>query len=463
MASSTATTPLIFHGTLIHSISSQETDIIHNGLLVVSDEGKIVFLQRDVPAAGVRDVLSDAPGLNVPNLSSLPIRFLQRGEFLIPGFVDTHNHAPQWTQRGTGRGLPIMEWLNTVTFPHEAKFADGHYAQKTYASLVDGMIRQGVTLAAYYGSLHGEATKILAETCLARGQRALVGKCSMARNAPDFYRDESNAESNAESLAVTEDVIAHIKRLDSTGEMVRPILTPRFAICCDEELLTGLGAIARRDPDIMIQTHFNETKQEVAFTKQLFPQFTNEADLYIHFGLFNDRTIMGHCIYPSEYEIEKLKERNVGVATCPVSTTTVETWGAAPIRRYLDMGIKVGLGTDSGGGFSSSILDASRQAYITSHARQTLTDGKETSLTMNECFYLATLGGARVCCMADRIGTFEVGKGFDALEITTLVQNTPTALIEDDDSIVTIWEKFMMTGDDRNIAKVYVRGRSIKS
>ncbi|KAI1609290.1 hypothetical protein EDD37DRAFT_640730 [Exophiala viscosa] len=462
MSSTTASTPLIFHGTFIHSNNPQEVEIIQNGLLVISPEGKIILLQRNIPRADVQTTLTDIPKIpkipKLPHLPSLPIRFLKRGEFLIPGFVDTHNHAPQWTQRGTGRGLPIMEWLNTVTFPHEAKFADKAYAHRTYASCVSGFIRQGVTLAAYYGSLHGEATKILAETCLEKGQRALIGKCNMARNAPDFYRDASNAE----SLAVTQDVIAHVKRLDPAGDIVRPIITPRFAICCDEELLSGIGAIAAQNPDIMIQTHFNETKQEVAFTRELFPQFKNEADLYLHFGLFNSRTIMGHCIFPSDYEIDKLREHDVGVATCPVSTTTVETWGAAPIRKYLDMGIKVGLGTDSGGGYSSSILDASRQAYITSHARQTLTDGKETSLTLNECFYLATLGGARVCCMADKIGSFEVGKDFDALEINALVEGQ-IAVIEDDDPIGMIFEKFMMTGDDRNIVKVYVRGRSIKS
>ncbi|KAK5243223.1 hypothetical protein LTS06_010961 [Exophiala xenobiotica] len=126
------------------------------------------------------------------------------------------------------------------------------------------------------------------------------------------------------------------------------------------------------------------------------------------------------------------------------------------------MGIKVGLGTDSGGGFSSSILDATRQAFITSLGRELMTDGKDPALTLNECFYLATLGGAKVCCMADKIGTFEVGKEFDALEISTLVEDGQSTLVEDDDSVQEMFEKFLMTGDDRNIVKVFVKGRSIK-
>ena len=449
---------LIFHGTFIHSINPQEVDFVLNGLIVVSPVGKIILLRRNVGRANVEHHLKTLPEIS-SDVESLPIRFLKHGEFLVPGFIDTHNHAPQWLQRGTGRGLQLMDWLNKVTFPHESKFENPDYARKMYASCVDGFLQQGVTTAAYYGSLHGEATKILADICLAKGQRALVGKCNMVRNAPDFYCDKSNQE----SVEVTEEFIAHVKKIDPTAQLVQPILTPRFAICCDEELLDGIGQIAAREKEIMIQTHFNETKQEVSFTKELFPQFDNEADLYEHFGLFNNRTIMAHCIYPTEYEIGKLKALDVGVAHCPVSTTTGGEWSAAPIRKYLDLGLKVGLGTDSGGGFSSSILDAARQAYITSLGKELLTDGKYKALSLNECFYLATLGGAKVCNLEHKIGTFEVGKEFDALEISTLLEKTQCTPVEDDDSMETIFEKFLMTGDDRNIVQVFVRGRSVKA
>lgn len=448
-----STFPLVFHGTLIHSVTPQEVEIISNGLIVVSEGGKIAALERDVAAADVKGKLSEL------GFGSAAVNGLRKGEFLVPGFIDTHNHAPQWTQRGTGRGLQIMDWLNTVTFPHESKFEDPAYARHMYAKCVDGFLKQGVTTASYYGSLHGKATKILAEVCLEKGQRALVGKCNMERNAPDYYRDKGNQE----SLETTEDFLAHMKKLDPRGSLVQPILTPRFAICCDEELLAGIGKIAEREAGIMIQTHFDETVQEVAVTKELFPQFSNEADLYAHFGLFNDRTIMAHCIYPNEYEIGKLKEADVGVAHCPVSNTTGGEWGAAPIRRYLDLGIKVGLGTDSGGGFSSSILEAIRQALITSAGRATMTGDKRATLSLKEAFYLATLGGAKVCCMADKLGTFAAGKEFDALKISTLEETgAASTLLEDDDTVDVIFEKFLMSGDDRNIVSVYVKGRSVK-
>ncbi|EXJ80603.1 guanine deaminase [Capronia epimyces CBS 606.96] len=447
--------PFGYHGTFIHAASVGELEIIEQGLLVVDAAGRIALLEKDILPSNIKDTLA-TNGFS----TSTPVQVLARGQFLIPGLIDTHNHAPQWTQRGTGRGRLIMDWLNTVTFPHEARFADPEYARNTYASCVDGFIRQGVTTASYYGSLHGEATKILAETCLEKGQRALVGKCNMNRNAPDFYKDASAAE----SLQVTEDFIAHVRKIDPTSRLVTPILTPRFAISCDAEVLSGLGDIAAKNPDLPIQTHFDEATQEMQITKELFPEFENEADLYEHFGLLNNRSILAHCIYVGEYEMGRLKALDCGVAHCPVSNTTGGEFGMAPMREYIRRGIKVSLGTDSGGGYSSSIIDAMRQAFVVSTARETLSGGKDPSLSIAECFFMATLGGAQVCGLDDKIGNFVVGKEFDALEIHTVGQNSGIITpVEDVDQLPDLFEKFIMSGDERNIVKVYVRGRSIKS
>ncbi|EKD17150.1 uncharacterized protein L3040_005372 [Drepanopeziza brunnea f. sp. 'multigermtubi'] len=447
---------LAFYGPLIHSLSSDQIEIMDNALVVVQD-GTIVYLQKDVLRIHVEGILT-----RLKLGPDVRLRHLSQGEFLIPGFVDTHNHAPQWAMRGLGRGLQILEWLDQVTFPNEAKFTDPEYARKVYTDCVDGFIQQGITTVSYYGSLHGEATKILADICLAKGQRAFVGKCNMDRNAPDYYKDLDTEE----SLRVTEDCIAHIRSIDPKSELVTPILTPRFAICCNDGLLAGLGEIAKRNPDLPVQTHFNEAQQEIDSTLGLFPEFTNEADLYEHFGLLSQRSILAHCTHMTDYEMVKLRELDCGVAHCPIANTTVGGgFMAAPIREFLRRGIKVGLGTDSGGGFSSSILDAMRQAFIVSNAKELMTQGKDPSLSLEECFYMATLGGARVCCLDEQIGNFQIGKQFDALVISTAKQVRPTALtmMEEGDSLKMTFEKFLMSGDDRNIKEVYARGRLIGS
>ncbi|KAF7561509.1 hypothetical protein G7046_g2630 [Stylonectria norvegica] len=444
--------PFAFHGTVIHSASLSELAILEQAILVVTN-GQITALQANATKVQADETFASL-GISQDRITTLP-----RGQFLIPGFVDTHNHAPQWMQRGLGQGMHILDWLSEVTFPNEARFEDPVYAASVYGDLVTGMLRQGVTTGCYYGSLHGEATRILADTCLAKGQRAFIGKCNMDRNSPDYCRDVSTEE----SLKVTEECISYIRTIDPNSTLIRYVITPRFAISCEPDLLKGLGAIATRNPDLPIQTHFNEAAQEIEATLGLFPAFANEVDLYKHYNLLTPRTILAHCTIMTESETQRLQDLECGVAHCPTANMTIGGgFMAAPIRDFLRRGMKVGLGTDSGGGFSTSILDAMRHALIASFAREATTSGKDKGLTIEEVFYLSTMGGARVLGLGDEIGSFEVGKQFDAVVVDLDVKRKGVnAPIEDEDSTKNMFHKFIMTGDDRNIARVFVKGRSV--
>lgn len=443
----------VFQGAAIHSTTPQTLEVLESATLIVTD-GQITAFYKS-PA--------HLPANAIPPTAQ--IHNLPHGEFLIPGFIDTHNHAPQWPIRGLGQGLHILDWLSEVTFPVEARFADPVYAAGIYEHTVADFLRQGITTASYYSSRHLEGTKILAGVCHAKGQRAFVGKCNMDRNAPAYICEEGAPD----SLRETEECIRYIRGLpgceDLTGDaLVKPVVTPRFAISCTHELLQGLGDIVTRDPTIAIQTHFNEAQQEIDATRELFPRFGgSEADLYESYGLLNARSILAHCTIMTDYEKERISALECGVAHCPVSNMTVGGgFMAAPIRDFLRRGIKVGLGTDSGGGWASQMLSVMRQAMIASNAREVLSDGQDRALTVDEVFYLATLGGARVLCLEDRIGNFEVGKEFDAVWVaTTTGLGSAMTPREEGDSLKTVFEKFVMTGDDRNVAHVYVRGRRV--
>lgn len=163
---------LVFHGTVIHSLGPTSLEILEDALLVVGSDGTIQSLDAGVSSASVPGALASR------GLDADEVRYLGRGEFLIPGFVDTHNHAPQYAQRGLGQSMHILDWLDQVTFPNEARFADLGYAERVYFACVDGFLRQGITTASYYGSMHADATNILADLCLKKGQRAFVGKCN---------------------------------------------------------------------------------------------------------------------------------------------------------------------------------------------------------------------------------------------------------------------------------------------
>ncbi|VBB83600.1 Putative Guanine deaminase [Podospora comata] len=449
-----------FVGPVIHSLSVSKLEITPLALLIIDPQGKINKLVKLEPD-GLAEQLDQALDHLPFSLDRTNTTHLNPGEFLIPGFVDTHNHAPQYAQRGLGQGMHILDWLSKITFPNEAKFSDPVYARKIYTACVEGFLRQGITTASYFGSVHAEATKILADICLQKRQRAYVGKCNMTRNSPDFYVEKSAGD----SLRETRECISYVRAIDPAGRLVKYVITPRFAISCDEEILKGLGNIRSENEDLAVQTHFNEAKQEMEETQRLFPQFGgSEADLYQEFGLLGKRTILAHCCYMDEHELEIIEKLGCGVAHCPIANMTVGGgFMAAPVRELLDKKIKVGLGTDSGGGFSSSMLDAMRQAMIASNAREVMSEGKDKGLSIAEVFYLATLGGAAVCCLEDKIGSFEAGKDFDGLIIGTKgADQGIMTMVEEDDTLETVFEKFIMTGDDRNIVEVYVQGQYVK-
>lgn len=162
----------------------------------------------------------------------------------------------------------------------------------------------------------------------------------MNRNTADYYVEASTKS----SLEDTHSVIDHIKSLNAqatnTEPLVQPILTPRFAISCSDDLLAGLGSLAASDPALRIQTHISENLSEIAFTKKLFPQISSYAGVYDHFGLLRNNTVLAHAVHLEDDEKKLVLERKAGISHCPTSNFNLSS-GVAPIGEFLDLGIKV--------------------------------------------------------------------------------------------------------------------------
>lgn len=375
---------------------------------------------------------------------------LTSSQFLMPGLVDAHLHAPQFPNNGIHLDLPLLEWLQNFTFPTEAKFADEKFARAVYAKAVDRVLRCGTTTASYFASMHLEATKILSDIILERGQRALVGKVNMMVNCPDYYRELSVED----SVKKTEEFILYVRSLKSP--LVQPIVTPRFAPTCPRDQLERLGQLAAKH-QCHIQSHLCESRAEKAWVKDLFPGTKNYAEVYDSTGLLTEKTVMAHCVYLDDDEVALVRRGGTGVAHCPNSNLSLRS-GICNVKRLLKEGLKVGLGTDCSGGFSASILDSLRQAVLVSKALSAMSDSPH--LTLEESFRLATLGGAKVLHMSDRIGNFEPGKEFDALLVDVEAKGTPLDIFPEDTTEEKI-QKFLYNGDDRNILQVFVAGRKV--
>ena len=328
------------------------------------------------------------------------------GDMLImPALVDLHTHAPQYTFHGMGMDLELLEWLNTYTFPEEARYRDLEYASQAYDIFVDALTRSGTGRAVIFGTIHTEATLLLMEKLEKSGLVTYVGKVNMDRNSPDNYREET-----AQSLRETERFVEEALSFRSTF----PILTPRFIPTCSDELMRGLSAIQKRT-GLPAQSHLSENRSEIEWVKELVPDAAFYGDAYDIFGLFGGecRTVMAHCVSSGKEEIERMAQKGVFVAHCPNSNTNISS-GIAPVRKLLDAGIQVGLGSDVAGGHSLSLFDEMVSAVQVSNLRWRCIDQNDRQLSMTEVFYMATRGGGE---FFGKVGSFDRGYEFDALVV----------------------------------------------
>ena len=325
---------------------------------------------------------------------------------IIPGLIDLHVHAPQYPFRGLGMDQELIDWLNTHTFPEEEKYGDLAYAQKAYAIFLDDLLHSATTRACVCGTCHQDATLWLMEQMEAEGLAGYVGKVNMDRNSPAGLCEES-PEASAEA---TESWI-----LASAGlSNVRPILTPRFIPTCSDELMERLSAL-QKQYDLPVQSHLSENLSEIDWVRQLQPEASCYGDAYRMHGLFGGScpTIMAHCVYSGEEEIRMMKEQGVFIAHCPESNTNLAS-GIAPVRKYMELGMQMGLGTDVAAGSSLSMFRAMAMAVQCSKLRWRLVDQSQAPLTATEVFYLATKGGG---AFFGKAGSLEEGYEFDAVVI----------------------------------------------
>ena len=240
----------------------------------------------------------------------------------------------------------------------------------------------------------------------------------------------------------------------------KPILTPRFIPCCTDKLMEELREI-QMAYGIPVQSHLSESKGEIDFVHFLRPDNPFYGDSYNEYDLFgkNDdintdvKTVMAHCVWSSDEEVELMRKNGVFVAHCPASNMNL-TSGIAPIRKYLDSGLNIGLGSDVAGGHSDSIFRAITDAIQVSKMYFRMVDESVKPLLFPEAFYLATKGGG---AFFGKVGSFEEGYAFDAVVLDDSVLLHPQKL-----TLAERMERAIYLGlDEKNITAKYVAGEKI--
>ena len=355
----------ILKGNIVSAPALGELDITEQGYLVAED-GVITGVFPELPPQYRNAVVEDW------------------GDCLIlQSLADLHVHGPHYAMMAMGMDLPLLDWLNAYAFPTEARYADPGFAREVYSRLARDLVAGGTTRVCMFSSLHREATLILMEELEKAGVVGYVGKVNMDRNNAPCLR-ETTEESEQETL----------RWLEECGRFqnIRPMLTPRFTPSCTDELMAFLGKLAA-ERDLPIQSHLSENHAEMELVGRLHPDCAQYWETYAKFGLWNDRTLMAHCVHSDARERQAMRDAGVTAVHCANSNNSICS-GVAPVRVMLDEGVKVALGSDVAGGSSISMFDAVADAIRASKDRRIMDGWQTYFLTVAEGWYLGTSAGA---------------------------------------------------------------------
>jgi guanine deaminase len=321
----------------------------------------------------------------------------RRGGFILPGFIDAHVHFPQVRIIGA-MGRTLLDWLDEVALPEEARMADNVYARETARLFVRALAAHGTTTALVFGAHFAEATAALFEAAHSSGLRVASGLVLSDR----FLRSELHITPGDAYRASTR----LIARYHRHGRLLYAV-TPRFAYSTSDAMLEVCQRLMTEHPDVLLQTHINENPSERKEVMRLFPWAEDYLAVYERYGLTGDRSVLAHNVHPSASELSRLAASQSAVAHCPGSNAALGS-GCFPLKRHVDAGVMCALGTDVGGGIGFGMMKEGLQAYLMQRLAP-----EPIGLDAARLLYLVTLEGAATLGLVNEVGDFRTGKAAD--------------------------------------------------
>jgi guanine deaminase len=344
---------------------------IENGK--VADCGDYSTVARAHPEAAVRDL---------------------RGGYILPGFIDTHAHFPQVRMLG-GLGYGLLDWLEQLTLPEEARMADAACAYAIAQEFVAALAAHGTTTALAFGSHFPGATAALFTAAEQRGLRIFTGLVLSDRLLrPELHQTPDAAYRDSRTL---------IERFGPA----RYAVTPRFAFSASEAMLSVCQTLVKEDSNLRFTTHINENHGEIEQAARLFPWAADYLAVYERFDLIGGRSVLAHNVHAGASELQRLAARGASIAHCPCSNAALGS-GIFPMRRHIEANVRFALGTDVGGGTGFGMLKEGLQAYLMQRIAP-----EPMNLSPAQMLYLATRAGAEALGIEDQTGDFECGKAAD--------------------------------------------------
>jgi guanine deaminase len=407
-----------------------------DGLLVVDDAGRLTYAgaatERPEEAAGALDL---------------------RPWVVMPGMVDLHAHLPQIPNAGLGAGLDLLTWLAWYIFPLERGFDEAE-ATRLAPLAWRAFAAAGTTTALVYGAVYEASLDATFRAAEAHGIRAIVGKVMMDRITYDSTIDPTTILDR--SLRESADLIARWHGRDD-GRL-RYAVTPRFAVSCSADMLRESASLAA-STGAYWQTHVSEDRGEVAEVAKLFPEALDYVDVYDRAGGLGERTVLAHAVYLSDRELGRLVETGTRVAHCPASNLFLAS-GIMPLGRYVEAGLRLGLGSDVAGGPDVSIFTAMRVGSYSKNALEVAGQGSGPRMTPMDWLRMGSLGGAEALGLGTVTGSLEAGKEADIIAIDpSFLAPVPDITDDDPDDLAS---RLIFRAHPDMVRGAWVRGRRLE-
>jgi guanine deaminase len=344
---------------------------------------------------------------------------------ILPGFVDAHLHLPQFDSIGVA-GLELLDWLEQVIFPAEAKWEDPEYARAMARRVGATLASVGTTAFAAFGTVHAASTQAAIDELGTLGFTGLVGHVLMDRNGPEaLLRHGSD--------------LAAAARLTSVNG-VAPSLAPRFAVACTTGLMRAAADLAR-ERTWWLQTHLAETPRECDLVQQL--ESKAYVNVYQDCGVLGPRTILAHAIHLDDRDRSALAATRSVVAHCPTANRFLDA-GVMGRASLADAGVRIVLGSDVAGGPDRSMVRVARAMLESAQQRG------DAVPSAHHAWAKITHGAARTLGFADT-GVLEPGRRADVL----VVKPDLHGWLESPNPLSTL----LYAWDDRWLTRTYLAGR----
>ncbi|MEO1201132.1 MAG: amidohydrolase family protein [Pseudomonadota bacterium] len=413
----------------VSAADDDRIDLIVRGDYVVTMDANRTLIRDGAVAIDTGVIVAVGPASEV--VAAHPAREVLGGDghVVMPGLINGHSHAAMTLLRGVADDLALMDWLNNYIFPAEVQFVDPEFVRIGTELACWEMIRGGTTsfVDMYY------YPDTIAEVIVQCGMRAMISATVIDQRSPD-------AEGADDSIAKG---IGFIDRWLGRHPRITPIFGPHANYTLNAEQLAATREAAN-ELGVGISIHLSESPFEVQYSKDTFGM--TSIDLLESINFFDGPTIAAHVVWPTDSEIPILAERQVGVIHNPTSNMKIAS-GVSPVARMLAAGVRIGIGTD--GAASNNDLDLWEEMRLAAFLAKV--DGMDPeALPAIQVLSMATDGGARAVGLDDVVGSLEVGKRADLIQVAfDDVHHVPT---------YDVISHLVYVTDEQDVASVIVDG-----